>query len=379
MEHIRSIEPSIIQLGNTESIGVTVTTERGVTGSVQLPAGISVGASEAQPMLPAAAVQAIRSLVTPALQEIDVLQQRLVDDRLLELAVSSGSDASCGASALLPVSLAVARVAAATLQRELYVHLADLGHSQPTIPETIQVIVEGGKHAPTSGLSVQEFSFIGSVTDGTRLLQLLRSQLDRQANPATIGPEGGLVASFQSNLAVLELLSTTAEEAHLAPRFALDVAASHGDTPIATLQQWLAQYPIEVIEDPVDQADLTGWQQFTRQFGRDHLVAADDLTVGDPVRIKDAVRDAVANCLVIKLGQTSTLSELFDLIALVQVGGWAHIVSHRGLETNDTFIADLAVATGARYLKAGTTQLEQRRVKYERLATIATQLAVSEH
>jgi len=375
MERIRSIEARVVPLGNQTTVEVTVTTERRFVGVARLPLGVSVGANEARLVDPEMVVTLVQTVVAPALKGKDVLEQREVDELLMELDPTIDRS-TLGVNALLPVSMAVARAGAAALERELYHHLAELAHTVPVLPIPIQVMFEGGKHASVANHLVQELSFIGSSRQGTRLITALEQSLREAGQSVALGGEGGLIVTLGTNTQALKLLAGATKILGLEPNFAIDVAASHGTTQLEEVTELIDGFPLSVVEDPIDQADLGSWRDFTSSYGRDRLVAADDLTVGNPSLIKDAVKQGLANCLVVKLGQTATLSELFDLISLVQIGGWAHIVSHRGLETPDSFITDFAVATGAKYLKAGTTLSPERKVKYDRLEEIARILNV---
>ncbi|MBI4032110.1 hypothetical protein HY374_00210 [Candidatus Berkelbacteria bacterium] len=374
MEKITSVSAELVPLASGQTVRATVTTEHGAQGIAEIPAGITVGAGEAVLVDPAQAVTSIQSIVAPALTGMDCLEQREVDVKLMEFDDSPDRH-QLGVNALLPVSLAVARAGAAALERELYVHLADLAGTTPRLPTPIQVMIEGGKHAEGSPVSIQEFSIIGPVDAGEATLTKLESIAAARSLACAPGGEGGLVVGANTNADAFELLVEAIQGTDL--RLALDVAASHAGAT-SEIEALLAAVPLALVEDPVPESDLAAWQTFTRQYGQRFLVAADDLTVGNPARIKDAVKDSVANCLVVKLNQTATLSELFDLVALVRVGNWQVVVSHRGHETTDSFVTDLAVGLGAEFLKAGTTRSPERKPKYDRLLAIANQLARNE-
>ncbi len=379
MEAIERIKAIVVTERGRPTVRVTLTTERAFAGVAELPAGISVGTSEAKLLNPARAVRIIATTVGPALTGVDVLEQRQLDQRLMEL--DGTEDRSrLGVNSLLPISLAACRAAAAALNRPLYQHVAELTHNAPKLPTPIQVMIEGGAHAPAGATHVtfQECSFIGSVSEGERILAKLEELAANRKLTPRLGGEGGLIIPLRSNRAALTLLVQAAERSGVAkPRFAIDAAVSHAAIGAGELTRLLTNFPLAIVEDPVAENDLPGWQAFTAAHGHDQLVAADDLTVGNPLLIKDAVKSATANALVVKLNQTATLSELFDLVALVRIAGWQIIVSHRGHESPDTFIVDLAVGLGANYLKAGTTRRPERKVKYDRLAAIAAELRLA--
>ena len=377
MEAIKTIEAAMIPSGQQSTVRVTVTTEHGSTGTAELPAGISVGSSEAKLVDPAQAVRTITDLISPALVGSDVLEQRSIDQKLMEL--DGTTDRShLGVNSLLPVSLATCRAAAGALSRPLYHHIAELAHAAVKLPIPIQVMIEGGAHAPvgSTGVTLQECSLIGPTADGERVLTALTQLVANQRGATQSGGEGGLILPIQSNHDALQYLAVAAAQVGLsAPQFAIDIAASHTALSPDELMQLMHDFPLAVVEDPVAEDDLAAWSAFTTAHGQQLIVAADDLTVGNPLLIKDAVKSGTANALVVKLNQTATLSELFDLIDLVRVGNWQIIISHRGHETPDAFIADLAVGVGADYLKAGTTRSPERKTKYERLAVIATEIS----
>lgn len=374
MEKIVAIEPSLVPLGSEQTVRVTVKTERGFQGSADVPSGISVGANEAKQGSAEQAVQTIQDVIGPALIGADCLEQRSLDQQLMDLD-GTPDRSHFGVRALLPISLANCRAAAAALNRPLYAHISQLVRATPRLPETIIVLVEGGKHAPGSSLTIQEFSMIGTAAESVSVQRALLQLWESEGIATTPGSQGGLVPNAGDNRSALEVIHRALTSViPNGARLALDAAASHGLTPLDTLKALLSAYPIALVEDPVEQDRLPDWQRFTAEFGSQLIVAADDLTVGNPVLIKDAVKDRLANNLVLKLNQAATLSELFDLITLVSVGGWSHTISHRGVETSDDFIVDLAVGTAAAYLKTGHPSQPERAPKFQRLDAIRQEL-----
>ena len=375
MEHIRAVTAKLVTTETVPTIGVHVETERGASGVATLPSGISVGAGEAQLAPVEQAIRTINELVAPAMIGKDCLEQREVDLILMNLD-GTPNRARLGANSLLPVSLAIARAAAAALHRELYEHIADLTNTAPSAPEIISVVVEGGKHGASEALAAQELSLIGLAERVESLLIAITGEFQRRNIPVQPGREGGL-APLANDAQVIDAVRTTLmQPSWRNAQLALDLAATHHQST-HLLGDYTAALPIVLVEDPLPDDDQEGWATFTREHGTTLTIAADDLALGNPMKIKDAVRQDLANCLVVKLNQTATLSELFDLIALVQVGNWQHIVSHRGNEVPDDFIVDLAVGTGAHYLKLGTPRSSVRVPKFSRLKTITAQLARS--
>lgn len=378
MEKITSITAQVVTYDNQSTVQATVSTEHGYSGTAELPSGVTVGSNEAKLIDPAQAASTINEVVSPALVGSDVLEQRQLDERLMELD-GTVDRSHLGVNSLLPVSLAAARAAAAALERELYVHLAEIGRTEAALPQLVQVLIEGGKHAPSSGLTIQEFSVITSIENAQAIQTMLQSMLTKQQVPVTVGGEGGLIAQFGQNRTALQYLVYAATQVLAAtPRLAIDAAASHGEIAAAEIEALIQEFPLVIVEDPIPEHDLAAWGSFTATHRANLIIAADDLTVGNPLLIKDAVKQSIANALVLKLNQTATLSELFDLIALIGVGGWTHILSHRGHETPDTFLVDLAVGTGARFVKMGTPASPIRQPKFARYTAIQQQLAAKQ-
>lgn len=371
MEKITQIKAKVVDLGDWSTVRVMVETEHGFRGHAELPAGISVGKGEAQLIDPDHAVQNIQTIIAPKLISQDALEQREIDQILMDLD-GTPDRSKLGVNSLLPVSMAVIRVGAQALKRELYEHIAHLANLEPKIPRVIEVLIEGGKHVPDSILSIQEFSVIDDAQflRAKDITNAIRVQCNKLGIECSVAGQGGVGAKLRSNDQALDLINSVLDKLDIDVELAIDVAATHTGIQLQEIEDLMAHYPIKLVEDPIPEGDHPAWIKFTKKYGHDHIIAADDLTLGNPRLIKDAVKTGVANSLVIKLNQTATVSELFDLINLVKVGNWIHIVSHRGHEVPDDFIADLAVGTGAQYLKAGNPADSDRASKYTRLKTI---------
>lgn len=375
MEALRSVRAETVALGDSTTIAVRVETEHGHIGEATLPAGISLGAGEAILVPAATAAETINAVVAPALTGKDCLEQREIDLLLMNLDGTPNRE-KLGANSLLPVSLAVARAAASTLSRELYEHIGELAQTTPSVPELVSVVIEGGKHGVSEMLVAQELSLIGQVERVEPLLAALEQAFTELGVTYAPGREGGLAPHATDDRVIEAVRRALATPTWQGARFAMDLAATHAQ-PGTLLDRYRAALPITLVEDPCPDDDQSAWANFTATHGSSLVVAADDLALGDPAKIKDAVRAKLANCLVVKFNQTATLSELLDLIALVQMDNWQHMVSHRGNEVPDDFIVDLAIGTGARYLKLGTRRSEVRLPKFARYDTVATQLARS--
>lgn len=378
MEQVKTIVAEVAQADGIETVRATVTTEHGFEGTATLPSGISVGSGEATLVEAARAVQNVTDTIAPALVGKDCLEQREFDLALMDLD-GTPERSRLGANSLLAVSIAVVRAAAAALSRETYEHIAELAQVAPRLPHLVQVILEGGKHGPiASGLSIQELAVIGAK-DQTAVEQLIAETerlLAERSIPFQPGAEGGIAPRLPTNGAGAELLRDSLAALNwTSPRIAVDVAASHATEDVDGLRQILSILPVEILEDPLEQDNLPGWKALTAELGDALIIAADDLTVGNPSRIKDAVKENVANGLVLKLTQVATLSELLDLIALARVGNWRIIASHRGHESTDDFLIDLAVGTAAEYLKIGTTRSAVRASKFARYQTLSGRVA----
>jgi enolase len=375
MEALHSISAETVAFGDNTTVAVRVETGHGHIGEATLPAGISLGAGEATLVSAATAAETINTVVAPALIDKDCLEQREIDLLLMNLD-GTPNRAKLGANSLLPVSLAVARAAASTLNRELYEHISELAQTTPSMPELVSVVIEGGKHSISEMLVAQELSLIGQAERVEPLLIALEQAFTELGVTYAPGCEGGLAPHAMDDLVIEAVRRVLATPAWQDTRFAIDLAATHAQ-PGTLLNRYRAVLPIALVEDPCPDDDQPAWADFTAAYGSSLVVAADDLALGDPAKIKDAVRAKLANCLVIKLNQTATLSELLDLVALIQMDNWQHMMSHRGNEVPDDFIVDLAVGTGAHYLKIGTRRSEVRQPKFARYSTIAAQLANS--
>ena len=375
MEKITHIQAELTKLAVDETVTVSIQTEHGYTARVTLPTGISVGAGEASLVNANEAVSIITNVIAPAIIGRDCLEQREID--LLLMSLDETTDRSkLGANSLLPVSLAISRVAAAALHKELYEYIAQLTHSVPQIPDLVSVLIEGGKHGKCDLLLAQELSLIGQRDDITMFLNLIESLFKKRGIPYELGAEGGIAPAASDETVIEVLQELLSIQDNNALRFALDLAATH-----STVKQVFNIYedklPIALVEDPCPDNDLAAWAAFTQNYGHLLIVAADDLAVGNPTRIKEAVQRQLANCLVVKLNQTATLSELFDIIALTQMGNWKHMISHRGNEVDDDYIIDLAVGTGAQYLKIGTPKSTVRASKFKRYDCLKNKLQLS--
>lgn len=349
------------------------------------------------------AVRHIEETIRPALVDMNALDQRAIDHRLVELD-GTPNKSRLGANAILAVSLATARAAAAALGLPLYRYLG--GVSSYRLPVPLLNILNGGKHADNA-LDIQEFMIVPlgashfheAIEWAGRVALALKELLKSQGLSTNIGDEGGFAPNLRDNAEALELLLLAIEKAGFIPgkdfSLALDVAATEWydaegrryrrfkstgealstEQMIRLWEEWTQQYPLFSLEDPLAEEDWEGWAALTQAIGGRAQLVGDDLFVTHPMRLLQGIRRGVANAILIKLNQIGTLTETLDVIAMAHKAGYRAIISHRSGETEDTFIADLAVATGAGQIKAGALARTDRVAKYNQLLRIESELA----
>ncbi len=336
------------------------------------------------------------------------LDQRAVDARMIALD-GTPAKSRLGANALLGVSMAAARAAAAGQGRPLYEHLAALA-GRPGGPYTLPVpmmnILNGGAHADSS-VDLQEFmvmpvglpSFAEALRAGTEIFHALRAILKKAGYSTGVGDEGGFAPNLKSNQQALDVVLEAIARAGLTAGrdvyLALDVASSElwdqgkyvfrkSGEPTRTPEQmvelyadWVRQYPIISIEDGVAEGDWAGWQALTRALGDTVQLVGDDVFVTNPEILRRGITEGVGNAILVKLNQIGTVSETLDAIAMAREAGYATIISHRSGETEDSTIADLAVGTAAGQIKTGSASRSDRVAKYNQLLRIEQALGAS--
>jgi len=358
-----------------------VTTEK-AEGTASVPAGASTGSHEAVVVAAAQAIANINGEIAAALAGKSFDQQSL-DDFLLKLD-GTPNKARLGGNALLGVSMAFARVAAAEAKQELFVYLATLAGTTPALPCPMFNVINGGKHA-NSGLAVQEFLLVPAGIHGARerldagiaCAGALKVLLEERGESTAMGDEGGYAPHLAGTEAALDLLLQSVANAGYAAediRLSLDAAASSfkkgeevpGD-------QWAAlakRYRLLSIEDPFAEGDMAAFAALQKKT--DALIVGDDLTVTQAPRIAEAARAGAIRAVVLKPNQAGTVSEAVEAARTARAAGLTLIASHRSGETNDAFIADFAAGLACEYLKAGAPTRPERMVKYNRLMDIAT-------
>ena len=380
-------------------------------GCAMVPSGASTGAHEAVELRDGderylgkgvtKAVENIEKHIAPALMNKCVTNQKAVDDLLRELD-GTEDKSKLGANAMLAVSMAAAKAAANALRIPLYQYLG--GAQAKTLPVPMMNILNGGAHSANT-LDVQEFMILPvgalSVKEGIRwcveIYHCLKALLKEKGLATAVGDEGGFAPDLESEIEAIELIMEAIEKAGYAPgkdvMISLDVAASEWKsdengkyllpkqkrsyTTKDLIEEWeeLAdKYPVFSIEDPLDENDWTGWQELTKRVGEKAALVGDDLFVTNRKRLQRGIDMKTANAILIKPNQIGTITETIETVHLAQKNGYKTIMSHRSGETEDTFIADLAVALNTGYIKTGAPCRGERTAKYNRLIAIEEML-----
>ncbi len=398
----------ILDSRGNPTVEVEVALDDGTLTSAAVPSGASTGAFEAVERRDGdkaryggkgveQAVTAVLDQIGPELLGFDASDQRLIDQAMIDL---DGTDnkGSLGANAILGVSLAVAKAAAKSADLPLFRYLG--GPNAHVLPVPMMNIVNGGAHAD-SGVDVQEFmvapfgasTFKEALRCGTEIYHSLKSVLKAQGLSTGLGDEGGFAPSVSGTTAALELIATAIEKAGYTlgtdVGLALDVAAteffSDGNYAfegskrstsdmIDFYTQLLADFPLVSIEDPLDENDWEGWSALTAAIGDRVQIVGDDLFVTNPVRLQKGIDTGAANALLVKVNQIGTLTETLDAVSLAHRSGYRCMMSHRSGETEDTTIADLAVAVDCGQIKTGAPARSDRVAKYNQLLRIEEEL-----
>jgi enolase len=409
---IRSvIAREIFDSRGNPTVEAEVTLENNIQGRAAVPSGASTGTHEAVELRDGdatrflgkgvlRAVENVNTIIAPALAGEYVFNQRALDQILINMD-GSPNKGHLGANAILSVSLAAARAASAASGLPLFRYLG--GTNACILPVPMMNIVNGGAHADNN-LDIQEFmivpagadSFSKSLRMGVETFHSLKSVLKKKGYSTSVGDEGGFAPNVKSNEEAIELILDAVQRAGYKPGqqiyLALDVAASEfyedkkyhfkkstrakldADHIIELYQGWAKQYPIVSIEDGMAEDDWQGWIALTSALGEKIQLVGDDVFVTNAKRLQDGIADGVCNSILIKLNQVGTLSETMDTIELAKVDGFTTVISHRSGETEDSFIADLAVATNAGQIKTGSASRTDRVCKYNQLLRIEEEL-----
>jgi len=400
------------------TVEAQVTTQSGHSAWACAPSGASTGSREALELrdgdssryLGKGVIQAVGHVngeIAAALKGSDASDQRGLDETMLALD-GTENKSKLGANSILAVSLAAAKAAAMTQGKPLYAHMNALfGGVAMRMPVPMMNIINGGEHADNN-VDIQEFmvqpvgasSFAEGLRCGAEIFHALRKVLQGQGLNTAVGDEGGFAPDLASNAAALAAISEAVANAGYAlgedVTLALDCAATEfykdnkyvlgGDNASFTSAQFTdylaklaSDYPIISIEDGMDESDWEGWATLTRAIGDKVQLVGDDLFVTNTKILERGIREGIGNSILIKLNQIGSLSETFDAIRMAQDAGFTTVISHRSGETEDTSIADLAVATGAGQIKTGSLSRSDRVAKYNQLLRIESELGSVEY
>ena len=402
----------ILDSRGNPAVEVDVITEDGFLGRAAVPSGASTGEHEAVELRDggtswhgkgvATAIQNVNEEIAPQLVGMSVFDQRALDMKLLELD-GTENKGRLGANAILGCSLAAARAAADTLGIPLYRYIG--GSNSHRLPVPFLNVLNGGAHADNN-VDIQEFmiapigaeSLMQALQWGTEIYHHLKKILKSKKMATGVGDEGGFAPNVSSNEEALQLLmeaiSSAGYEAGKEVALALDVAATEfydaaegvynlegegkklsSDEMIDLYASWAEKYPLISIEDGLDENDWDGWAALTQRLGSKVQLVGDDLFVTNPTRLKRGIDNKTANSILIKVNQIGSLTETLDAIELAHKNQYSCMISHRSGETEDSFIADLAVATNAGQIKTGAPCRGERTAKYNQLLRIEEELS----
>ncbi len=403
----------ILDSRGNPTVEADVVLQDGIRGRAAVPSGASTGENEAVELRDGdkehylgkgvlQAVENVESVIAPELAGMDASNQRMIDATMLGL---DGTDnkSRLGANAILAVSMACARASAEALGLPLYRYLGGVNAS--TLPTPMMNILNGGAHADNN-VDFQEFmvmplgaeTFSDALRWGVEVFHTLKGVLKKKGYNTAVGDEGGFAPSLKSNVEAIEVILEAIEQAGFKAgediAIALDPAASEffnkdtgkytfkksdksektSDQMVLYWESWVRQYPIVSLEDGLSEHDWVGWKQLTDRIGQRVQLVGDDLFVTNPKFLQKGIEEGVANSILVKVNQIGTISETLDAIELARRNGYTSIISHRSGETEDTFIADLAVGTGAGQIKTGSASRTDRIAKYNQLLRIEEEL-----
>ncbi len=404
IQSIRALE--ILDSRGNPTLEVILTTDEGISAKAAVPSGASTGEHEAVELRDhdpkryfgkgvKKAAGHVNGPLADLLVHKSVFDQKLLDEEMIALD-GTPNKSRLGANAILGVSLALAKAAAATRKLPLYRYLG--GEKAHLLPCPLMNIINGGAHAD-NGLSFQEFmirpigapNFSEAVRWGSEVFHTLKGLLKKSKQVTSVGDEGGFAPLLASHEEALDFIMQAIEKAGYQPRkqitIAIDCAASefydpktkkYGERRVEEQVSYLSglcnAYPIDTIEDGLDQNDWEGWKLLTETLGKKLQLIGDDIFVTNPLFLKKGIELGVANSILVKVNQIGTLTESLETIALAKKNGYATVISHRSGETEDTTIADICVATNAGQIKTGSLSRSERIAKYNRLLEIEAEL-----
>ncbi|MEK6725545.1 MAG: phosphopyruvate hydratase [Deltaproteobacteria bacterium] len=401
----------ILDSRGNPTIEVDVLLECGVMGRAAVPSGASTGEHEAVELRDGdkgrylgkgvrKAVTNVNDIIAPELLDMDALDQAALDKVMIERD-GTPNKAKLGANAILGVSLAAARAAANAVELPLYSYIG--GVNARTLPVPMMNILNGGAHADNS-VDLQEFmvmpvgakTFSDALRMGTEVFHSLKKVLSSRGYATSVGDEGGFAPNLKSNVEAIEVILEAIEKAGYKAgtdaMIALDPAASEfykdgkyvfkksdgskksSEEMVAFYTDWVRQYPIISIEDGLSEDDWNGWSILTKELGDKVQLVGDDLFVTNTERLSRGIKERIGNSILIKVNQIGTLTETLEAIEMAKKAGYTAVISHRSGETEDTTIADIAVATNAGQIKTGSASRTDRIAKYNQLLRIEEEL-----
>jgi enolase len=412
IDDIRARE--ILDSRGNPTLEAEVMLENGVIGRAAVPSGASTGEHEACELRDGdksrylgkgvlKAVKNVNDIIAPELFDYDAFDQVAIDNRLIELD-GTPNKSKLGANAILGVSLAVAKAAALSLELPLYKYLG--GVNAKTLPVPMMNIINGGSHADNN-VDFQEFmimpigakKFSDALRMGAEVFHTLKGVLGKKGYNTSVGDEGGFAPNLKSNVEAIEVLLEAVQKAGYKPgidiAIALDPATSEmydkdkkvyqffksdkselsSEKMVDFWADWVRQFPIVSLEDGLAEDDWAGWKLITDKIGKKVQLVGDDLFVTNTQRLAMGIEQGVANSILIKVNQIGTLTETLDAIEMAHKAGYTAVISHRSGETEDTTIADIAVATNAGQIKTGSASRTDRIAKYNQLLRIEEELA----
>ncbi len=416
MNTIRSLSAiEILDSRGNPTVMVTVTLSNGITASACVPSGASTGIREAVELRDGDkkryggkgvlnAVANVNKVIAPKLMGAVAQDQKAIDARVIQLD-GTGNKSKLGANAILGVSMAVCRAAALDVGIPLYAYIRKLhgGRGPYRLPMPMMNVLNGGAHS-TNNVDFQEFmlvpigapTFAEAMRYGAETFHTLRRILQKRGLVTAVGDEGGFAPNLKTNDEAVEVIVEAIKAAGFKPgkdiAIALDPAASEfydngvyvfkksdqsrksPEAMVKLYSQWVMKYPIVSLEDGMSEEDSEGWLALTKSLGTKLQLVGDDNFVTNPKIFAEGIREGIANAILIKLNQIGTVSETLETVAMAQKAGYGVVISHRSGETEDSFIADFAVGTGAGQIKTGSLCRSERIAKYNRLLVIEKEL-----
>jgi enolase len=408
IEHVQGRE--ILDSRGNPTVEVEIQLSGGAIGIAAVPSGASTGSREALELRDGdkaryggkgvlQAVENVNEVINRELIDRNAFHQAEIDQLLIDLDGTEGKT-KLGANAILGTSLAVARASAKALKQPLYRYLG--GVNATVLPVPMMNVINGGAHADNN-VDIQEFmivpigaySFSEALRWGAEIFHTLRGVLAQRGLATGVGDEGGFAPNLKSNVEAIELIMTAIDKAGYNTtdqvKLALDAASSEfykegryaltgegknlsSSEMVALMADWARQYPIISIEDGMAEGDWDGWKEQTDAMGATTQLVGDDLFVTNPAILREGIEKGIANSVLIKLNQIGSLSETLSCIKMAHQAGYTTVISHRSGETEDAFIADLAVATNAGQIKTGSLCRSERIAKYNQLLRIEQEL-----